>query len=110
LVSKFDTISLQWSEPTTSGSIPTSPFERPGEEMKFVQCVILGHKIYAYGGFTNHKMNVLDTSKLFWSTFTSSLTYSMMQSYSATLLNDSILYIGGTFGSSDSCQTNSNQE
>ncbi|KAF0413128.1 galactose oxidase [Gigaspora margarita] len=49
LVSKFDTISLQWSEPTTSGSIPTSPYERPGEEMKLVQCVTLGHKIYIYG-------------------------------------------------------------
>ncbi|CAG8802840.1 26161_t:CDS:2, partial [Gigaspora margarita] len=110
LVSKFDTISLQWSEPTASGSIATSPYERPGEEMKWVQCVILGHKIYVYGGFTAHKMNILDTSKLFWSTFTSSLTYSRMQLYSATLLNDSILYIGGTFSSSGGCQTNSNQE
>ncbi|KAF0497173.1 galactose oxidase [Gigaspora margarita] len=110
LVSKFDMIFLQWSEPTTSGSIPTSPYERPGEEMKWVQCVILGHKIYVYGRFTAYKMNILDTSKLFWSTFTLSLTYSRMQLYSAILLNDSILYIGGTFSSSGGCQTNSNQE
>ncbi|CAG8476489.1 22259_t:CDS:2 [Gigaspora margarita] len=98
LVSKFDTISLQWSEPTTSGSIP-------GEEIKWVQCVILGHKIYVNGGF---KMNILDTSNLFWST--SSLIYNKTQFYSATLLNDSILYIGGEFSTLDSCQANSNQE
>ncbi|CAG8837378.1 16218_t:CDS:2, partial [Gigaspora margarita] len=84
LVSKFDTISLQWSEPTTSGSIPV-------EEIRWTQCVILGHKIYIYGGYTV----LLDTSKLFWSTFTSSLIYSGTQDYSATLLNDSIIYIGG---------------
>ncbi|KAF0371050.1 galactose oxidase [Gigaspora margarita] len=110
LVSKFDTISLQWSEPTTSGSIPTSPYERSGEEMKWVQCVILGHIIYIYGGFTAHKMNILDTSKLFWSTFTSSLIYSGTQYYSATLLNDSIIYIGGAFSTLGGCQINSNQE
>ncbi|RIB18464.1 hypothetical protein C2G38_1346290 [Gigaspora rosea] len=102
-VSKFDTISLQWSEPTTSGSIPR-------EYMKYDHCVILGHNIYVYGGYTVHQMNILDTSKLLWSTFTSSLIYSGTQNYSATLLNDSILYIGGTFGSYDGCQTNSNQE
>ncbi|KAF0557651.1 galactose oxidase [Gigaspora margarita] len=62
LVSKFDTIFLQWSEPITSGSIPTSPYEKPGEEIKFVQCVNLGHKIHIYGGFSSHKMNILDTS------------------------------------------------
>ncbi|KAF0405441.1 galactose oxidase [Gigaspora margarita] len=118
LVSKFDTISLQWSEPTTSGSIPTSTFERPGEEMKWVQCVILEHKIHIYGGFAAHKMNILDTSQLYWSSFTSSLIYSGTQYYSATLLNDSILYIGGTFrtlgpfydSTLSGCQTNSNQE
>ncbi|CAG8518460.1 22679_t:CDS:2 [Gigaspora margarita] len=102
-VSKFDTLSLQWSEPTTFGSIPR-------EEMQFVQCAILGHNIYVYGGFALHQMNILDTSKLFWSTFTSSLIYSGAQLYSATLLNDSILYIGGKFGSFYACQTNSNQE
>ncbi|CAG8587540.1 13591_t:CDS:2, partial [Gigaspora rosea] len=69
LVSKFDTIPLQWSEPTTSGSIPTSSFGRD----EIVQC-------------------------LRWSTFTSSLMYSGTQFYSATLLNDSILYIGGASG------------
>ncbi|CAG8782640.1 18515_t:CDS:1, partial [Racocetra fulgida] len=41
-VSKFDTLSLQWSEPITSGSIPTPPFERSDEVMKFSQCVIFG--------------------------------------------------------------------
>ncbi|CAG8475464.1 16394_t:CDS:2 [Gigaspora rosea] len=118
LVSKFDTISLQWSEPTTSGSIPTSKFEKPGEEMKWVQCVILGHKIHIYGGLAVHKMNILDTSQLYWSSFASSLMYSGTQYYSATLLNDSILYIGGAssllgpfYGSTLSgCQINSNQE
>ncbi|KAF0557648.1 galactose oxidase [Gigaspora margarita] len=118
LVSKFDTIFLQWSEPITSGSIPISPYEKPGEEIKFVQCVNLGHKIHIYGGFSSHKMNILDTSQLYWPTFTSSLMYSGTQFYSATLLNDSILYIGGAFNSIDlyfsrilsGCQTNSNQE
>ncbi|CAG8574395.1 2115_t:CDS:2, partial [Dentiscutata heterogama] len=71
-VSKFDTISLQWSEPTTSGSIPPT-YGRPGEQMKYVQCVILGHKIHIYGGFTSHKMNILDTSNLYWSAFSSTL-------------------------------------
>ncbi|CAG8762518.1 373_t:CDS:2, partial [Gigaspora rosea] len=103
LVSKFNTISLQWSKSTTSGSIPR-------EEIKFVNCAILGHNIYIYGGYAVNKMNILDTSKLFWSTFTSSLIYSGTQYYSATLLNDSILYIGGKFHSLDGCQTNSNQE
>ncbi|CAG8839077.1 23233_t:CDS:2, partial [Gigaspora margarita] len=103
LVSKFNTISLQWSEPTTSGSIPK-------EEIKFVHCVILENNIYIYGGYAVHKMNILDTSKLFWSTFTSSLIYSGTHFYSATLLNDSILYIGGAFHSLDGCQANSNQE
>ncbi|CAG8476511.1 22260_t:CDS:2, partial [Gigaspora margarita] len=118
LVSKFDTILLQWSEPITSGSIPTSSIERPGEEIKFVQCVNLGHKIHIYGGFSSHKMNILDTSQLYWSTFTSSLMYSGTLFYSAALLNDSILYIGGAFNTVDlyfsrilgDCQTNSNQE
>ncbi|KAF0449647.1 galactose oxidase [Gigaspora margarita] len=76
LVSKFDTISLQCSEPTNFGSIPR-------EEMQFVQCAILGHNIICLCG---------------------------AQLYSATLLNDSILCIGGKFGSVYACQTNSNQE
>ncbi|RIB28876.1 hypothetical protein C2G38_2156858 [Gigaspora rosea] len=103
LVSKFNTISLQWCESTTSGSIPI-------EEIKFVHCAILRHNIYIYAGYAVHKMNILDTSKLFWSIFTSSLIYSGTYLYSATLLNDSILYIGGKFHSLDGCQTNSNQE
>ncbi|CAG8746245.1 2536_t:CDS:1, partial [Racocetra persica] len=57
-------------------------------------------------------MNILDISQLYWSTYLSSLVYSGTWGYSATLLNDSILYIGGkfsTFGGGGG-QTNSNHE
>ncbi|KAF0533028.1 galactose oxidase [Gigaspora margarita] len=111
LVSKFDTISQQWSEPATFGPIPTSGFCKPFEEINIIKSVILGHKIYIYGGFGVNKMNVLDTLQLYWSTFSSTLTYSGLQGYIVTLLNNNlILYIGGGFNSPSICQSNSNNE
>ncbi|CAG8566161.1 1766_t:CDS:1, partial [Cetraspora pellucida] len=59
----------------TYGSIPT-PGLIANEEIKFVQCVILGHEIYIYGGYGVYQMNILDSLQLYWSRFSSALTYS----------------------------------
>ncbi|CAG8514367.1 4421_t:CDS:2, partial [Cetraspora pellucida] len=109
LVSKFDTVLGQWNELNTYGSIPT-PGLIANEEIKFVQCVILGHKIYIYGGYGVYQMNILDSLQLYWSRFSSALTYSGTQGYTATMLNDSILYMGGGGINLTYCQANSTNE
>ncbi|CAG8588549.1 15706_t:CDS:2 [Cetraspora pellucida] len=90
-INKFDTATQQWSTPSISGSIPLS------SNLKYAPCVSLGNKIYIYGGNASlSAMNKLNTSSLLWSILSYTITSSKTQGYSATLLNDSILYIGGT--------------
>ncbi|CAG8756061.1 6395_t:CDS:2, partial [Gigaspora rosea] len=73
-INKFDTTTQQWSTRVISGSTPLS------DNLRFVPCISLNDGIYIYGGNTSlSAMNKLDTLKL-----------------SAILLNESILFIGGT--------------
>ncbi|CAG8739751.1 13815_t:CDS:1, partial [Racocetra fulgida] len=90
-ITVFNTTLQQWSIPSISGQIPL-----PGN-LKYVPCISLENKIYIYGGNTSlSAMNQLDTLNLSWSILSYSISSSKTQGYSATLLNDSILYIGGT--------------
>ncbi|CAG8782894.1 27512_t:CDS:2, partial [Gigaspora margarita] len=90
-INKFDTTTQQWSTPVISGSTPLP------NNLKFVPCISLNDGIYIYGGNTSlSTMNKLDTLKLSWSILSSSISATKTQGYSAILLNESILYIGGT--------------
>ncbi|CAG8611460.1 8272_t:CDS:2 [Racocetra fulgida] len=90
-ITKFDTTIQQWSIPSISGPIPLSG------SLKYVPCVSLGNEIYIYGGNTSiSAMNKLNTLNLSWSILSYTISSSKTQGYSATLLNDLILYIGGT--------------
>ncbi|KAF0424518.1 galactose oxidase [Gigaspora margarita] len=93
----YDTATQRYSTPSDLGSFSTK------RTRSNVPCIVLNGRIYLYSGYSGYYYTImLNTSSLTWTKFSPLLIPPHSQRYTATLLNNSILYIG--CGQSDTMQ------
>ncbi|CAG8587183.1 7063_t:CDS:2 [Gigaspora margarita] len=99
----YDTATQIYSTPSDLGNFSTK------RTRSNVPCIVLNGRIYLYSGYSGYYYTImLNTSSLTWTKFSPLLIPPHSQRYTATLLNNSILYIG--CGQSDTMQQNTQGE